>query len=469
MTVVNHASAGVRPQRRAALLRAVLMAGLACAAPVIAGRAGAAPAPSAPGGQQTVGAATAQKATPPQKNAGPASPLRRGFFVPSASERRFLPDEVILGIGADVPTPTLDELARRHSMTREETQDFPLTGRRMHRWRLSPGGSVTSMIRALASEPLVASAQPNYLYALQQGAPVAPANAAAPGDPAQYVIGKLRLAEAHRLATGDRVVVAVIDSGIDDGHPELVGAVAQKFDTLAAEEKPHVHGTEMAGAIASHGRLLGVAPRASLLAVRAFSANAGAGEGTTFRILRGLDWAAGQSARVINMSFAGPADPALAEALARARKRGIVLVAAAGNAGPKSPPLYPAADPNVIAVTATDADDKLFGAANRGSHIAVAAPGVDILVPAPDANVSFTSGTSVAAAHVSGLAALIIQVNPALGPDDVRKILTSTARNLGPRSRAAGFGAGLADALAAVTLAAPKAAAKSASGQAAGR
>jgi len=460
-------------------LRVLLTIAFAFAAPAVVGTAGAAPAVStapgsdpatlAPGGQQTVGAATAQKATPPQKNAGPASPLRRGFFVPSASERRFLPDEVILGIGADVPTPTLDELARRHSMTREETQDFPLTGRRMHRWRLSPRGSVTSMIRALASEPLVASAQPNYLYALQQGAPVAPANAAAPGDPAQYVIGKLRLAEAHRLATGDRVVVAVIDSGIDDGHPELVGAVAQKFDTLAAEEKPHVHGTEMAGAIASHGRLLGVAPRASLLAVRAFSANAGAGEGTTFRILRGLDWAAGQSARVINMSFAGPADPALAEALARARKRGIVLVAAAGNAGPKSPPLYPAADPNVIAVTATDADDKLFGAANRGSHIAIAAPGVDILVPAPDANVSFTSGTSVAAAHVSGLAALIIQVNPALGPDDVRKILTSTARNVGPRSRAAGFGAGLADALAAVTLAAPKAAAKPASGQAAGR
>ena len=83
------------------------------------------------------------------------------------------------------------------------------------------------------------------------------------------------------------------------------------------------------------------------------------------------------------MSFAGPHDPELERRLADARKRGVILIAAAGNAGPKSKPLYPAADRNVIAVTATDADDRLFAEANRGGHIAVAAPGVDILLPAP--------------------------------------------------------------------------------------
>jgi subtilisin family serine protease len=228
---------------------------------------------------------------------------------------------------------------------------------------------------------------------------------------------------------------------------------------LATDEKPHIHGTEMAGAIASHGRLLGVAPRARLLAGRAFGTSAGGEESTTFRILRGLDWAAGQNARIINMSFAGPADPALQDALAKARKKGIVLIAAAGNAGPKSPPLYPAADPNVIAVTATDADDKIFAQANRGNYIAVAAPGVDVLVPAPDGNVALTSGTSVAAAHVSGLAALIIELKPSFKPDDVRKVLMSSAKNLGPKSRGEA-GAGLADALAAVTALAPKKAAK---------
>jgi subtilisin family serine protease len=126
-------------------------------------------------------------------------------------------------------------------------------------------------------------------------------------------------------------------------------------------------------------------------------------------------------------------------------------VAASGNAGPKSPPLYPAANPNVIAVGATDAQDKLFVASNRGAHIAVAAPGVDIFLPAPDEKYQMTSGTSFSAAYVSGLAALMLERNPALRPDDVRAILMKTARDLGAPGRDDLFGAGEADAFAAVS------------------
>ena len=142
------------------------------------------------------------------------------------------------------------------------------------------------------------------------------------------------------------------------------------------------------------------------------------------------------------MSFAGPADPRLQDALAKANKKGIVLIAAAGNAGPNSPPLFPAADPNVIAVTATDIDDGLFRGANRGKHIAVSAPGVEVLVPAPNGAYQFTTGTSVAAAEVSGIAALLIERNPALKPADMRRILTSTAKDLGPKGRDSSFGSG---------------------------
>jgi subtilisin family serine protease len=113
--------------------------------------------------------------------------------------------------------------------------------------------------------------------------------------------------------------------------------------------------------------------------------------------------------------------------------------------------LYPAANPNVIAVSATDAYDKLFSASNRGAHIAIAAPGVDIFLPAPDGKYQMTSGTSFSAAYISGLAALMLERNPALKPEELRTILTKTARDLGAPGRDDLFGAGEADAYAAVS------------------
>jgi subtilisin family serine protease len=167
-------------------------------------------------------------------------------------------------------------------------------------------------------------------------------------------------------------------------------------------------------------------------------------------LVKGLDWAGASHADVVNMSFAGPADPELRGMLGVLRKKGVVLVAAAGNKGPNSPPLYPAAGPDVIAVTATDADDRLFDQANRGAHIALSAPGVAILVAAPNESYSMQSGTSMASAQVSGIAALLIERNRNLDPTAVREILTSTAQDLGPVGRDDQFGAGLVDAFAAL-------------------
>ena len=167
-------------------------------------------------------------------------------------------------------------------------------------------------------------------------------------------------------------------------------------------------------------------------------------------ILKSVEYASAQQARIINMSFAGPADPALSRELAAAKAKGAVLIAASGNFGPKSPPQYPAADPNVIAVSATDADDKMFRASNIGPHIAVAAPGVDILLPSPGNDYRLISGTSFSAAYVSGVAALVLQRAPGLTPDAVRKILEQTAKDLGPAGKDPEFGAGLVDAYQAI-------------------
>ena len=107
--------------------------------------------------------------------------------------------------------------------------------------------------------------------------------------------------------------------------------------------------------------------------------------------------------------------------------------------------------PNVIAVSATDENDKIFTASNRGNHIAVSAPGVDILMPAPNANYQVKSGTSFSAALVSGIAALILERKPQLSPDTVRQIIVSTARDIGAPGKDPEFGAGLADAYRAIT------------------
>ena len=202
----------------------------------------------------------------------------------------------------------------------------------------------------------------------------------------------------------------------------------------------------MTGAIVAHRRLLGVAPGARILAVHAFSPDQqNSAQATTQHVLAGIDWAIEKGARIINMSFAGPYDPMLQLALKKAHDKGIVLIAAAGNAGPRSQPLYPAADENVIAVTAIDADDRLLPQANQGPHIALAAPGVGVLEPAANAGYQLTTGTSVAAAHVSGVAALIIERKPDIDFAALEKILFSTAKDLGPKGRDSQFGFGLVD------------------------
>ena len=383
----------------------------------------------------------------------PPAPLQQGprgpSGMPPAGETRYVPDEVVLEIDPRLSPRAIEALARRHALAHLELRRFELANAVVYRWRILRSRSVPDVIRALERDRQVRSAQPNYLFALSGETLASSSPAVAAGDPAQYTSAKLRLPEAHAHAKGDGVIVAVIDSSIDGAHPELNGAIAGRFDVLRAAEAPDAHGTGIAGAISARARLLGVAPAARILAVRAF--DGAKAESTTFNIMTGIDWASTNGARVLNMSFAGPRDPLIGRGLAAAYRRGIVLVAASGNAGPNSPPLYPAAEPAVIAVTATDAEDNVFAASNRGSHIGVAAPGTNILHAAPYATYRMSSGTSLAAAHVSGIVALLLERQPDLTPDSVRNILFSTAVDLGPQGRDDQFGAGRADAYRAVS------------------
>ena len=382
----------------------------------------------------------------------------RGSGVPPRGERRFVADEIIVEFSAGATPQAIDQLARRFNLTQLESQGFPLIRSTFSRWRIPRGRSVPDLVGVIEDDRIVASAQPNYFYTLQEDA--AKSDAATHGDAGQYVLGKLQIEQAHQVATGKDILVAVIDSQIDAKHPDLAGTIVTNVDELGGEDNPPEHGTAIAGAIAAHGKLLGIAPGVRLLAARAFDDTPGRSKGTSFAIYKSLQSAADGGARIVNMSFVGPADPALHRMLAAAYEKDMVLIAAAGNAGPDSAPLYPAADPDVIAVTASDSRDSLFKMANRGRYIAVAAPGVEILALAPGDAYQIATGTSVAAAHVSGIAALLLERNPSLKPKEIRTIIMSTAK---PHPD---FGAGLVNAYRAVILLDRKPAGKDASPQA---
>jgi subtilisin family serine protease len=369
----------------------------------------------------------------------------------AAIDLRTVPNELVAEIDSALSPSDADELARRYGMERIESQEFRLIGSTFGLFRIINQRPIDTVRREFAADSSVKSVDFNVRYLLQQQGQK---RTMTEGDAAQYAVAQLRLPQAHKLVRGMNVTIAVIDSGVDVKHPELVNSVADSFDALGSKEGPHVHGTGIAGAIVAHGKLMGSAPEARLLAIRAFGGGANSAESTTYVILKSLDYATEHGAQIINMSFAGPKDPVIERGVAATAARGILMVAAAGNGGAKSPALYPAANPNVIAVSGTDAQEKLFTASNRGVHISVAAPGADIFLPSPDEKYQITSGTSFSAAYVSGIAALMLERNPALKPNDLRAILEKTARDLGAPGRDDLFGYGEADAFAAVTAAA---------------
>ncbi|WEK52433.1 MAG: S8 family serine peptidase [Candidatus Kaistia colombiensis] len=381
------------------------------------------------------------KSAKPRQAKKKSPELKQVAAIPRATDGSFVDGEVLFS----APSPEItDAILKRYRLTRLETAELALTGTTVVRARVARGDDSRRLLRALRADKSLLSSELNHLYALQ-----AEAVGSAKGDlaAAQYAPAKMRLDEAHVLADGSTVLVAIIDSGVDGRHPELAGTLDPA--SLATTIGPH--GTAIAGVIAAHQRLAGVSPQARIVAFDSFLGPEGAtARGSTLDILKSLDKAAAAGARIVNLSFAGPEDVLLARGLAAAHQRGMILIAAAGNGGPKAAPAYPAAHPAVIAVTATGPDDAIYPASNRGAYVALAAPGVDILTAAPGETYAQLSGTSLAAAQVSGVVALLLQHAPELSPEQVRAILTRTARDLGRPGRDDIFGAGLVDAAAAL-------------------
>ena len=378
---------------------------------------------------------------PPQ---GAVSPPPAAPPVASvAVSEQFAIDEVLVSADRASPESTDDVVAQSHGLQVLERVDLLHLNRRLVRMRIPDGRTVTTVMAELQGDVRIDAPQANFYYRQQQAD-------TASGLGLQYALVKLDVPRAESLAHGSGALIAVIDSGIDQTHPDLAGCVTDVFAGSEADGAGDPHGTEISGIICAHGLVRGVAAEARLLDVRVFQPRRSdrPSIATTFDLVRGIDWALARHARILNMSFSGPRDPLLERSVGIATEGGAIIVAAAGNGGAKAPFAYPAAYPGVIAVTATDVADHLYADANRGRYIAIAAPGVDVLVSSGDHAHQLVSGTSYAAAYVSGIVALMVERNPSLSPGAARQALTTTAVDLGPPGLDDQFGAGRVNAFA---------------------
>ncbi len=230
-----------------------------------------------------------------------------------------------------------------------------------------------------------------------------------------------------------RVVVAVIDTGVDGRHQDLRGALVPGYDFVNSDANPlddHGHGTAVAGVIAARaGNRVGGAGicwRCSIMPVKVLDAS---GSGDDTLIAAGIVWATDHGAKVINLSLGGPgASAELTSAIGYATGKGAIVVAAAGNSGTTTQ-FYPAADPRAVSVAATTVADQRYSWSNFGSWVSVAAPGCNV-APVLSGGYGNFCGTSSAAPLVSGLIALELSAQPSATPQQMEQALISAVRPL---------------------------------------
>lgn len=241
---------------------------------------------------------------------------------------------------------------------------------------------------------------------------------------------------AHK-ASRTKAKVGLIDAGVDTRHHMLKDVIVKVHQFGKAGTQGTVHGTAVAS------RLAGAAPGATIYAADVFNELSGDEIATVDAIVGALDWQAKMKVPVINLSLAGPANPALEAITKRLIMKGFVLVAAVGNEGPNGPPQYPAAYNGVIGVTAVDASNDVYRYANRGNYVDFAAFGVE--APAadhPDGEIK-VSGTSYAAPVVAAAIARLMRSPTPLDAQKAIAALKRRARDLGAPGRDTTFGDGL--------------------------
>ncbi|MCL4458475.1 MAG: S8 family serine peptidase [Chloroflexi bacterium] len=354
----------------------------------------------------------------------------------------FVPGRIIVKFNPQANQVAQTILGMMYGLSRQET--IPAIGADIY--TVTPGEE-KQIAKALTAYTTVQYAEPDYTLHISR----------TPNDPLfasyQWNLRKIGAEAAWDINQGSSdITVAILDSGIDLGHPDLQAKIVPGYDFVNDDSNPsddNGHGTHVAGIVAASTNngvgIAGLSWGAKIMPIKVIDAN---GEGSTSNLEKGIIWAADHGAKIINMSLGGETSSppsSLQEAINYAYQKGCLLVAAAGNNG-SSTLFYPASLEHVISVAATDQNDARAYFSQYNAYVDVAAPGVGIASTFPCSMASYPyalgSGTSQAAPHVAGLAALVWSVNPNLSNDQVEQIIENTADDLGPSGRDDYYGAG---------------------------
>lgn len=293
---------------------------------------------------------------------------------------------------------------------------------------MPPGVSRDDLLKKLTKDSRVKLAQPLNDYAVYSD--TTPPDSTHYNDPyvnLQRGFVETNAAIAQTVSQGDGVHIAVIDTGVDTSHPDLKGRIHDMqnlVDDSAASFNHDSHGTEVAGIIAAdadnHQGIVGIAPKATLSVYKACwydTADAGA-RCNTFTLAKALAAIIDTDARIVNLSLGGPADPLLDKLLDQLLDQGRIIVTALPPSGNLDG--FPDSAPGVIVV-------RVSGTSQAPAGI-VSAPGTDILTTQPGGGYDFTSGSSMAAAHVSGIVALMLSLKPRLDAQQVHDVLLRSSK-----------------------------------------
>jgi subtilisin family serine protease len=330
----------------------------------------------------------------------------------------FRPDVAYAGsydsrIGRDARRRIAEALANRYRLSIVTNWPMPALGVDCFVMVASPNDSIGRIVDQLAQDPSVESVQAlNVFNVLAYNDPLYPLQPSA---------SVWHLADVHKVATGKRVKVAEIDTGVEISHPDLVGQIALARDFVDVQSDiAELHGTAVAGIIAARANdgigIVGIAPDARLYALRAcWQPQAGGPHAVcnTFTLAKALQFAIDENVQVINLSLGGPQDRLLGRLLDAALSRGITIVTAADSTLRDGG--FPASHRGVLAVAADDVHDI------RGS--ALLGPGTDIPTTVVGGKWGFVTGSSFAAAHVAGLVALLRELEPNLPAREMREAL----------------------------------------------